>query len=156
MAEAQETNKQFSIQKIYLKDSSFESPGTPESFSYKKWNPQVEINLNNTHGKVGEDTYEAVLRITATVTHEDATAFLIEVQQAGLFGMTGFDDTEKGYLLGSQCMTVLFPYAREAISEMSMRGGFPPLVLSPVNFDALYQQHVKEQQTAQEAPETAQ
>ncbi len=156
MAEAQETNKQFSIQKIYLKDSSFESPGTPESFSYKKWNPQVEINLNNTHGKVGEDTYEAVLRITATVTHEDATAFLIEVQQAGLFGMTGFDDTEKGYLLGSQCMTVLFPYAREAISEMSMRGGFPPLVLSPVNFDALYQQHVKEQQAAQEAPETAQ
>ncbi len=156
MAEAQETKKQFSIQKIYLKDSSFESPGTPESFSYKKWNPQVEINLNNTHGKVGEDTYEAVLRITATVTHEDATAFLIEVQQAGLFGMTGFDDTEKGYLLGSQCMTVLFPYAREAISEMSMRGGFPPLVLSPVNFDALYQQHVKEQQAAQEAPETAQ
>ncbi len=156
MAEAQETKKQFSIQKIYLKDSSFESPGTPESFSYKKWNPQVEINLNNTHGKVGEDTYEAVLRITATVTHEDATAFLIEVQQAGLFGMTGFDDTEKGFLLGSQCMTVLFPYAREAISEMSMRGGFPPLVLSPVNFDALYQQHVKEQQAAQEAPETAQ
>ncbi len=156
MAEAQETNKQFSIQKIYLKDSSFESPGSPETFSYEKWHPQVDINLNNTHGKVGENTYEAVLRITATVTHEDATAFLIEVQQAGLFGITGFDDTEKGYLLGSQCMTVLFPYAREAISEMSMRGGFPPLVLSPVNFDALYQQHVKEQQAAQEAPETAQ
>ncbi len=156
MAEAQETKKQFSIQKIYLKDSSFESPGTPETFSYEKWNPQVDINLNNTHRKVGENTYEAVLRITATVTHKDSTAFLIEVQQAGLFGMAGFDDTEKGYLLGSQCMTVLFPYAREAISEMSMRGGFPPLVLSPVNFDALYQQHVKEQQAAQEVPETAQ
>lgn len=156
MAEAEETKKQFSIQKIYLKDSSFESPGTPGSFSYQKWDPQVELNLNNTHSQVAEDLFEAVLRITATVSHEDSTAFLIEVQQAGLFGMTGFDDNEKGYLLGSQCMTVLFPYAREVISEMSVRGGFPPLILSPVNFDALYQQHLQQKQSAQEAPETAQ
>lgn len=156
MAETEETKKQFSIQKIYLKDSSFESPGTPGSFSYQKWDPQVELNLNNTHSQVAEDLFEAVLRITATVSHEDSTAFLIEVQQAGLFGMSGFDDNEKGYLLGSQCMTVLFPYAREVISEMSVRGGFPPLILSPVNFDALYQQHLQQKQSAQEAPETAQ
>ena len=156
MAEEQDSKKQFAIQKIYLKDSSFESPGAPATFSFQKWDPQVELNLANTNSKVRDDVYEAVLRITVTVTHEDSTAFLIEVEQAGLFAITGFDDTEIGYLLGSQCMTVLFPYAREAISEMSIRGGFPPLLLSPVNFDALYQQHLEQQQAQTEAPETAQ
>ena len=97
-----------------------------------------------------------MLQITVTVNHEDSTAFLIEVQQAGLFAIAGFDQTETGFILGTQCMTVLFPYAREAISEMSMRGGFPPLLLSPVNFDALYQQHLQQQQAQAEAPETTQ
>lgn len=157
MAEEQDSKKQFAIQKIYLKDSSYESPGTPAAFGYQQWKPQVELNLNNTHSEVDEGLYEAVLRITATVTHEESTAFLIEVQQAGLFAITGFDDNERGYLLGSQCMTVLFPYAREAISEMSVRGGFPPLILAPVNFDALYQQHLQQKQAQQdEQPETVQ
>ena len=147
MADEQENRKTFSIQKIYLKDSSFESPGAPGTFGFQQWDPQVELNLNNSHGKVGDDLYEAVLRITATVSQGDSTAFLIEVQQAGLFAINGFDEAERNYLLGSQCMTVLFPYAREAISEMAVRGGFPPLILSPVNFDALYQQH--RQQKAQ-------
>ena len=94
--------------------------------------------------------YEVVLSITATVTHQETTAFLVEVQQAGLVAMMGFDEDEKKYLLGTQCMNILFPYAREVISDLSVRGGFPALILSPVNFDVLYQQHLQQQQAAQE------
>ncbi len=97
--------------------------------------------------------FEVVLCVTATVKLEDKTAFLIEVHFAGLFGMSGFDETEQKYLLGSQCMNILFPYAREVISDMTIRGGFPPLILSPVNFDALYQQHLQKQQAEADASE---
>ena len=145
MSEKQEPQKQFSIQKLYVKDASYESPGAPRSFSFKQWSPKIDLNLTNTHAHIDADLYEAVLRITATVSHQDNTAFLIEVHQAGLFGLTGFEEEERNYLLGSQCMNILFPYAREVISEMSNRGGFPPLILAPVNFDALYQQHIQKQ-----------
>jgi preprotein translocase subunit SecB len=140
--------KQYSIQKLYVKDSSFESPGAPHSFSFQKWDPKIDLNLTNTHTNIDGDIYEAVLCVTATVSLEEKTAFLVEVQYAGLFGLVGFDEAERRYLLGSQCMGVLFPYAREVISDLTIRGGFPPLILSPVNFDALYQQHLqqKEQQ----------
>jgi preprotein translocase subunit SecB len=86
-----------------------------------------------------------VLTITATVKHQEKTAFLVEVQQAGIFAVVGFNENDKKYLLGSQCMNILFPYARETISDLTTRGGFPPLLLSPVNFDALYQQHMQQQ-----------
>lgn len=137
--------KQFAIQKLYIKDCSFESPGAPECFNFKQWNPKIDINLTNSQREVSEDLYEAVLVVTATVIQEEKTAFLVEVQQAGLFTIGGFDEAEKRYLVGSQCMNILFPYLREAISDLSVRGGFPPLVLSPVNFDALYQQHLQQQ-----------
>ncbi|MCP4431079.1 MAG: protein-export chaperone SecB [Gammaproteobacteria bacterium] len=139
----------FSIQKIYVKDVSFESPATPKVFSFQKWEPKIDLNLSNRHTKVASDMYEAVLSITATVSQEDQTAFLIEVQQAGLFAVSGFNDQESSYLLGSQCMNILFPYAREVISDLTVRGGFPPVILSPVNFDALYQQHLKSQNEKQ-------
>ena len=109
------------------------------------------MNLTNRHSNVGTDMYEAVLSITVTVNHEDSTAFLIEVQQAGLFAIKGFNDQERNYLLGSQCMNILLPYAREVISDMTVKGGFPPLILAPVNFDALYQQHLKSQQEQTES-----
>ncbi len=141
MTDQQEPKQLYSIQKLYVKDLSFESPASPEAFSFERWDPAVELNLNNSYTRVQDNLYEAVLRITATIKNQDTTAFLIEVQQAGLFAISGFDDAEREYLLGSQCMTVLFPYARELISELTVRGGFPPLLLSPVNFDALYQQH---------------
>jgi len=99
------------------------------------------------------DTYEAVLNITVTVSHEEKTAFLVEIQQAGLFGIAGFQDEEINYLIGSQCMNILFPYAREVISTLSAGGGFPPLILAPVNFDALYQQHLQKNQAQQDEPE---
>ena len=153
MNESTDTKQQFAIKKIYVKDVSFESPTSPKSFSFKQWEPKIDLNLTNKQTHIDADMYEAVLSITATVSLEDETAFLIEVHQAGLFQISGFEDEQKSYLLGSQCMNILFPYAREVISDMSVRGGFPPLVMSPVNFDALYQQHLQQQGQQGEASE---
>lgn len=156
MADADEQTQKshFSIQKIYVKDVSFESPDTPKAFSFAKWEPKIELNLNNSHTSIDENLYEAVLTITATVRHQEKTAFLVEVQQAGIFAVVGFNEKDKKYLLGSQCMNILFPFARETISDLTTRGGFPPLLLSPVNFDALYQQHMQKQATEAEDTET--
>jgi preprotein translocase subunit SecB len=149
MTESSAPQKQFAIQKLYLKDASFESPDAPHSFSFTRWDPKIDLNLSNTNAHVDGDIYEAVLCVTATIKLEEKTAFLIEVHFGGMFGISGFDEAEKKYLLGSQCMTVLFPYVREVISDMTIRGGFPPLILSPVNFDGLYQQHLQQQQEKQ-------
>ncbi len=156
MADADEQTQKthFSIQKIYVKDVSFESPDTPKAFSFAKWEPKIELNLNNSHTSIDENLYEAVLTITATVRHQEKTAFLVEVQQAGIFAVAGFNENEEKYLLGSQCMNILFPFARETISDLTTRGGFPPLLLSPVNFDALFQQHMQKQATEIEDTET--
>ena len=145
MNEATEQAKQFAIQKLYIKDVSFESPGAPHSFSFQKWEPKIDLNLTNTNAQIDGDLYEAVLCVTATVSLDDKTIFLVEVHYAGLFLLSGFDDTERKYLIGSQCMNILFPYVREVVSDLTTRGGFPPLLLSPVNFDALYQQHLQKQ-----------
>ena len=153
MTESSTQPKQFAIQKLYLKDASFESPDTPQSFRFTKWEPKIDLNLTNNQTKIEGDIYEAVLCATATVKLEEKTAFLIEVQFAGLFSISGFDETEMKYLLGSQAMTVLFPYVREVVSDMTTRGGFPPLILSPVNFDALYHKHLQEQEPSPEETE---
>ena len=145
MADEQAPKSHFSIQKIYVKDLSFESPNSPKVFSFTSWNPNVELNLNNAHNEIEDNMYEAILTVTATVKHEDKVAFLAEVKQAGIFAIGGFNENDQKYLLGSQCMNILFPFAREAISDLSNRGGFPPLILAPVNFDALYQQHMQQQ-----------
>ena len=145
MSEKQQPQTLFSIQKLFVKDISFESPNTPHVFSFQKWEPKIELNLNNANNRIDENLFQAELRITVTVTHDDKTAFLIEVNQAGIFAISGFNDQDKNYLLGSQCMSILFPYARELISDLTTRGGFPPLILAPVNFDALYQQHTQQQ-----------
>jgi preprotein translocase subunit SecB len=148
MNETTATAKQFSIQKLYLKDASFESPDAPHSFNFKQWDPKIDLNLTNTHAQIEGDTYEVVLCVTATINIEEKPAFLIEVHFAGLFQLKGFEPAERNYLIGSQCMTVLFPYVREIVSDLTTRGGFPPLILSTVNFDALYQQHLEKQQQA--------
>ena len=145
MNDATETAKQFGIQKIYIKDASFESPNAPRSFGYTRWEPKVDLNLTNANEHIEGDSYEVVLRITATVSLEETTTFLVEVECAGLFQIAGFGETERKYLIGSQCMNILFPYAREVVSDLTTRGGFPPLLLNPVNFDALYQQHLNQQ-----------
>ncbi len=143
--------QQFSIQKLYIKDVSFESPDTPSVFAFSNWEPQIELNLNNASKKVSEGVYEVVMSITATVKNNDKTAFLVEVQQAGLFNVVGFNEQDTKYILGAQCMTILFPYAREVVSDLTNRGGFPPLLLNPVNFDALYAQAMQKQQAEGDA-----
>lgn len=137
--------QQFAIQKLYLKDVSFESPNSPAMFT-REWQPEVNIDLNSNSQPLSEGVYDVVLTLTATVKNSDQTAFLIEIQQGGIFTINGFADNEMGHMLGSFCPNILFPYAREAISDLVTKGGFPPLLLAPVNFDALYAQHMAQQQ----------
>ena len=151
MSEKQETPRQFAIQKLYIKDASFESPSTPSSFVFQKWEPKIDLNLTGENRSIEGNSYEVELRITATVSIDGKTMFLVEIHQAGLFTINGFSDEERSYLLGSQCMNILFPYAREFVTDASVRGGFPPLVLQPVNFDALYQQQLQRNKSEQEA-----
>jgi len=136
----------FEIQRIFVKDISFESPNTPHTFS-EEWKPEVTLNLETKSNKISDNTHEVVLSITATINSNSKTAFLIEVDQAGLFLLTGFANEQLHQMLGSFCPNILFPYAREVISDVVVRGGFPQLILAPVNFDALYAQHLKDQNT---------
>ena len=142
----------FAIQKVYTKDISFESPNTPGIFS-SEFQPQLSVDLNVESNKLEEGVYHVVVRVTATTKVEDHTAFLCEVEQAGIFTVTGFNEAEMGYLLGAQCPNVLFPYAREVVSDLVARGGFPQLLLEPVNFEMMYHEHIQQaQQGAEEAP----
>ena len=150
MAEEQaiENQREFNIQKIYTKDMSFETPNSPQIFR-EQWQPEITLQLGNNTKSVGENVHEVVLSLTVTAKIKDKTAFLVEVQQAGIFTIKGYNDQDLAAMLGSFCPNVLFPYARETISDLVNRGGFPQLLLAPVNFDALYQQHVQQQAAAQ-------
>jgi preprotein translocase subunit SecB len=138
--EKQPAEKKISLQKIYLKDFSFESPQTPQVFTEGKWDPKTNLNLRSTHSSSNTNFHEVILTLTVETKHEDKTLFLIELQQAGLFFVEGYDQEEFSAVVGSFCPNVLFPYAREAISSIVSRGGFPELLLQPINFDALYAQ----------------
>lgn len=144
---------QFSLQRIYVKDLSFESPKAPSVFQ-SQWNPHVNLDLNTRHTQLQDGIHEVVLNLSATVTNgEEDVTFIAEVQQAGIFAISGLDEAAMRHTLGAFCPNILFPYAREAIDNLVLRGSFPPLMLSPVNFDALYAQ--AEQRRAQEAAGTA-
>ncbi|MBP1148466.1 MULTISPECIES: protein-export chaperone SecB [Methylocaldum] len=143
--ETTQPERQFVLQKIYVKDVSFETPNSPEVFTLK-WEPKVEFNLSSNAQKLQENLYEVSLTTTVTVKLGEKTAYLVEVCQAGIFAMAGFDDQELGPLIGSYCPNVLFPYAREAVSDLVTKGGFPPMLLAPINFDALYMQQMQQQQ----------
>ncbi|MEO5573896.1 MAG: protein-export chaperone SecB [Gammaproteobacteria bacterium] len=146
-----ETN-QFIIQKVYVKDISFETPNSPQIF-LEKWVPEVNLQLRSTATQQAEDVHEIVLTLTITATQSGKTAYLIEVQQAGVFTIKGFNEHDMKGMLGSYCPNILFPYGREVISDLVAKGGFPQLLLAPVNFDALYA-HMLSQQT-QAAEDTA-
>ena len=151
MAETKtETEQRFEIQRIYTKDLSFESPNTPDVFLQENWQPEIAIDLNIADTKLENETYEVVLTVTATAKAKDATAFLAEVKQAGIFAISGFSEEQVKHMLGAFCPNVLFPYAREAISDIVTRGSFPQLLLAPINFDALYQQQMQEATKAAE------
>ncbi len=141
--------KQFSIQKIFTKDISFETPNSPKIFT-EKWEPTVDFNLGTNVDPIEDGLFEISLSVTVTVKCGEKTAYLVEVAQAGIFSLTGFPEQEMGPMVGSFCPNILFPYAREVVSDLVAKGGFPQLLLAPVNFDALYSQHL--QQTQQQAP----
>lgn len=153
MAE-QATEKKFLIRKVYTKNISFEAPNSPQIFA-QEFEPKMDVNLNVESSNLEESVYHALIRLTVTVKVGETTAFLCEVEQAGIFVLTGFDENEISYMLGSQCPNVLFPFAREAVSDLVVRGGFPQLLVEPVNFDGLYANHMKQrQQQAETAPNT--
>jgi len=139
----------FVIQKIYTKDVSFESPNSPEIFR-DEWKPKLDLQLGNEYRRIDDENHEITLTVTVTAKVEDKTAFLVEVKQAGIFSLTGYSDEEMGPLVGSYCPNTLFPFVREVVSDVVTKGGFPQLVLSPVNFDAMYM-HQMEQAKAQAA-----
>jgi preprotein translocase subunit SecB len=130
----------FEIQKLYLKDVSFEAPNSPLVFT-QDWRPDTNVQITMGSRNLEQEINEVVLNITITAKSGDKTAYLVEVQQAGIFKVSGFAGEQLGHLLGSYCPNVLFPFAREAIAELIHKGGFPPFLLAPVNFDALYAQH---------------
>lgn len=144
MAEQPERmEKQFTIQKIYVKDLSFETPNSPHIFR-DKWEPEISMQMSNSAISVSDGVHEIVMTLTVTAKLGNKTAYLVEVQQAGIFTLEGFNKEELAHMAGSFCPNILFPYAREAISDLVTRGGFPQILLAPVNFDALYTQHLQQ------------
>jgi preprotein translocase subunit SecB len=145
-AAAGQAQQQFALQRIYTKDLSFESPGTPHVFR-QQWQPKMNVDLNTRTEKIDDEgNVEVTLTVTVTAKQEDTPAFLVEVQQAGIFMIRGFEGEDTRRILGTAAPNVLFPYARETIDSLVVRGGFPPLMLAPVNFDVLYQQALAQQQ----------
>ena len=151
MAEQEQAAKQLAISKIYVKDFSFESPQSPEVFKSGEWKPETNLNLRSAHNAIEGNAHEVVLTITVEAKQGDTTLFLVELQQAGIFEIAGYEGDELQAVVGSFCPNILFPYARETIASMIQKGGFPEFVLQPINFDALYLQAKQqaEQQAAQ-------
>ncbi len=136
---------QLAVQKIYLKDVSFEAPTAPAIFQ-EQVQPRIDMNLTQKVSNVGENLFEVVLAVTVTCKAGDKTAYLCEVQQAGVFGCAGFDPTQLDAVLGTYCPHVLFPYVRQIISDLIQSGGFPPLFLQPINFEQVYAESLKRRQ----------
>lgn len=132
------------IEKIYVKDISFEAPNVPEIFQ-SKWEPSIALNMDVKTMVLSKekDLYEVALKFTVTNKLNEKTAFLAEVYQAGIFTIKGFQEEQIKAIMATMCLQILFPYAREAISDLTGRGGFPPLYLAPINFEALYQQQLE-------------
>ncbi|RJG51586.1 protein-export chaperone SecB [Motilimonas pumila] len=140
----------FNIQRIFLKDISFECPNSPTIFQ-KEWQPEVKLDLDTKSAKLADHVYEVVLSLTVTAKVGDETAFLCEVQQAGIFTVGEMPDPQMAHCLGAFCPNILFPYAREAVTSMVTRGTFPQLNLAPVNFDALFAQAMQQRSGEAEA-----
>ncbi|MBK8974022.1 MAG: protein-export chaperone SecB [Hahellaceae bacterium] len=152
MAEEQSAPKQpmFALQRLYAKDISFESPNSPQVFQ-GEWKPQVNMDLNTENQQLSENQWEVVLTLTVTAKVNDKAAFIVEIQQAGVFLIEGLSPQQTAQTLGAFCPNILFPYARETIDSLVVKGSFPALMLQPVNFDAIYADAVRRQQ-AEAAP----
>jgi len=133
---------QLSLQKVYIKDVSFEVPGAPQIFQ-DQGQPQIQLNLAQQIGALAENVYEVVLTVTVTCKLAEKTAYLAEVQQAGVFGLSGFDNQNRDVVLATYCPNVLFPYARQVVSDLIQNGGFPPFLMQPINFESLYAEQAR-------------
>lgn len=133
----------FAIEKLYVKDASIEVPNAPQIFT-DRTPPQVNVELGNSATKLDDGVFEVAIKVTVTAKIEDNTAFLVEVTQAGIFGIRGIPDENLEVILAITCPNILFPYAREAVSDMVTRAGFMPILLNPINFEALYAQQKAE------------
>ena len=146
-----QAQQQFTLQRIFLKDLSFESPGAPKVFT-DEWKPSMNVDLNTRSGVISGDNYEVVLTVTITTKINEETVYLIEVQQAGIFLVRGIAGEDLRRLLATVCPSTLFPYARETIDSVVSRGTFPAVMLAPVNFDALFQQALRQAEAEAAAP----
>ena len=145
-ADTTAAEQQFIIERVYIKDLSFEAPNSPAIFT-QDWEPDTSLNLNTQVNVLGDDHYEVELHLNVTVKGKDGkTAFLVEAIQAGAFMIKGYAPEQLNHLLASYCPGQLFPYAREVISNLVSKGSFPEMHLSPINFDALYAKNIAEQQ----------
>ncbi|MGH8078969.1 MAG: protein-export chaperone SecB [Lysobacter sp.] len=137
------TGPAFTVEKIYVKDVSFEVPNAPAVFA-EAAQPQLQLNLSQNVQRVGDNAFEVVLGVTLTCTANDKPMYLAEVKQAGVFGLIGFDEQTLDAMLGTHCPNVLYPYARQLVSDLIQAGGFPPFFLQPINFDALYAEGLRQ------------
>lgn len=147
MSEQQQPQVNFLIQKVFVKDLSFEAPNTPSAFKMN-WKPETNMELNTNSAVLDDKTYEVELTVTVTAKNENQTAFLAEVKQNGIFLLDGVENDQLNHALGSFCPSILYPYAQEAIRNLITRGGFPDIQLTPINFDALYMQKMQQEQPA--------
>jgi preprotein translocase subunit SecB len=153
MSEPAQEQPVFSIEKLYVKDLSLEIPNAPQIF-LERDAPQVDVQLQTQGKNVQEGVYDVVLSITVTAKIGDRTVFLVEVAQAGIFQIRNVPEGDLEPILGIACPNILFPYAREVVSDAVTRAGFPPVVLNPMNFEALYQQRLQQQATEAAGPVT--
>lgn len=144
----------FTVEKIYVKDVSFESPNSPMIFN-ENVQPELQLNLNQKVQRLSETAFEVVLGVTLTCKAGDKTAYVAEVEQAGVFGLIGLEPQAIDVLLGTQCPNILFPYVRSTISDLVQAGGFPPFYLQPINFEGLYAETLRQRQQQAEGTSLA-
>ena len=150
MTEANANSVQMGVERIYLKDASFESPGSPDIFT-EQVRPEMQVDINTRVSGLSEDRHEVVLSLTITARKsESAALYVVEVQQAGVFKVSGPEDTLRP-LLGIACPNLLFPYAREAVDNLVVKGGFGPVNLAPVNFEMIYRQAIEASKDGQDS-----
>lgn len=149
-ADESATGPAFTIEKIYVKDVSFESPNSPTIFN-ENVQPDLQLNLNQKVQRLSDTAFEVVLGVTLTCKAGDKTAYVAEVEQAGVFGLIGLEPQAIDVLLGTQCPNILFPYVRSLVSELIQAGGFPPFYLQPINFEGLYAETLRQRQQQGEA-----
>lgn len=153
--QAQASNDRvLNLQKIYIKDMSFESPKSPQIFTTDA-QATTNLNIGSSNKKIDDDHFEVSLTLTIDSKHNDETIFLIEIVQSGIFAIKGYNDQEMSALLGSFCPGTLYPFAREAVADVALKGGFPQLLLQPINFDALYAQAMQQRQAQMQATDTS-